>query len=433
MNTTPELDQLLAFARERSAYYASHWQHVTEQDALLDQLPVVDPQQYWRASQSLEDWPVLTSTVERALVFKTGGSTGAGKLSVYTREEWQALVRDFGSQLGQQLNRGDRLANLFFVGDLYASFVFIHDALAHESAGVIEYPFTGDVDPAVLAGAIREYRINVLAGVPAQLLTFAGALERQSQQLTEVQTVLYGGESLFAGQVQRLRGVFPNARIASIGYASVDAGFIGASTRDCALGEHRMLPGHSLLEIVDEQTGEVIDECERIGRLVVTNLTRRLMPLIRYPVGDLACWREPVTAAMRKFALMGRSGSSRRVRVGSLTLLIDDIERMVQRTTGSDDWQLSISQSASVDIVSLKWLADVRLSATAPASAALHNELTDQYPLIKQLGAQGLLEVQVICCHPEQLARHPRSGKHQRVVDLRVYDNTRPEQHPWTT
>ncbi len=354
MNTTPELDPLLAFARERSAYYAAHWQHVAAQNTQFAQLPVVDPQQYWHASQSLEDWPVLTSAVERALVFKTGGSTGAGKLSVYTREEWQALVRDFGSQLGQQLNRGDRLANLFFVGDLYASFIFIHDALAHEGAGVIEYPFTGDVDPAVLAGAIRQYRINVLAGVPAQLLTFASELERQSQQLTEVQTVLYGGESLFAGQVQRLQGVFPNARIASIGYASVDAGFIGASTRDCALGEHRMLPGHSLLEIVDEHTGEVIDECERIGRLVMTNLTRRLMPLIRYPVGDLACWREPATAAMRKFALMGRSGSSQRVRVGSLTLLIDEIERMVQRTTGSEDWQLSISQSASVDVVTLK-------------------------------------------------------------------------------
>lgn len=433
MNTTPELDQLLAFARERSAYYARHWQHVAERNTRFAQLPVVDPQQYWHASQSLEDWPVLTSAVERALVFKTGGSTGAGKLSVYTHEEWQALVRDFGSQLGQQLNRGDRLANLFFVGDLYASFIFIHDALAHEGAGVIEYPFTGDVDPAVLAGAIRQYRINVLAGVPAQLLTFASELERQSQQLTEVHTVLYGGESLFAGQVQRLQGVFPNARIASIGYASVDAGFIGASTRDCALGEHRMLPGHSLLEIVDEHTGEVIDECERIGRLVVTNLTRRLMPLIRYPVGDLACWREPATAAMRKFALMGRSGSSQRVRVGSLTLLIDDIERMVQRTTGSEDWQLSISQSASIDVVSLKWLADVRMSATAQASAALHSELLDQYPLITQLGAEGLLEVQVICCTAEQLARHPRSGKHQRVVDLRVYDNTRPEQRPWTT
>jgi len=433
MNASLHIHPLLTFARTHSAYYAKHWQDVAAQDTPLEQLPVVDPQQYWHASQPLEHWPVLTSAVERALVFKTGGTTGAGKLSVFTREEWQALVRDFGTQLGLQLNRGDRVANLFFVGDLYASFIFIHDALAHEGAGVIEYPFTGDVDSAVLTDAIREYRINVLAGVPAQLLALAGELERRSLRLFEVQTLLYGGESLFPGQAQRLRRVFPNARIASIGYASVDAGLIGASSRDCALGEHRMLPEHSVLEIIDEHTGEVIDECGRIGRLLVTNLTRRLMPLIRYPVGDLACWREPAATPMRKFALMGRSASSRRIRVGSLTLLIEEVERMVRRTTGSEDWQLIISQPADVDILTLKWLADAQMSATAQASAALRSELIGHYPLITPLGAQGLLEVEVLSCSAGQLARHPRSGKHQRVVDLRVYDNTRPEQRPWTT
>lgn len=190
MNTTTELGKLFAFAREHSAYYARHLQNVAPQTNTLDELPVIDPQQYWASSENLEQWPVLTSTVERALVFKTGGTTSAGKLSVFTREEWQTLVRDFGSHLAGQLNPGDRVANLFFVGDLYASFIFIHDALAHEPAGVTEYLFTGDVDPAVLADSIRQHRINVLAGVPAQLLTFAGVLERQARTLGEVETTL---------------------------------------------------------------------------------------------------------------------------------------------------------------------------------------------------------------------------------------------------
>lgn len=433
MNTTTELGKLFAFAREHSAYYARHLQNVAPQTNTLDELPVIDPQQYWASSEHLEQWPVLTSTVERALVFKTGGTTSAGKLSVFTREEWQTLVRDFGSHLAGQLNPGDRVANLFFVGDLYASFIFIHDALAHEPAGVTEYPFTGDVDPAVLADSIRQHRINVLAGVPAQLLAFAAVLERQARTLAEVETILYGGESLFTGQLQALHRVFPNARIASIGYASVDAGFIGAASRDCALGEHRMLASHSVLEIVDEHTGEVIEECDRTGRLLITNLTRRLMPLIRYPVGDLACWREPATASMRKFALMGRSTSSQRVRVSSLTLLIEDIAAIVARITASDDWQLVISQSANVDIVCLKWLPNALTAETADANTTLQRALIEQYPLIKQLCAERLIELQITHCTPDELARHPRSGKRQRVVDLRVYATPGPEQRPWTT
>jgi phenylacetate-CoA ligase len=367
------------------------------------------------------------------VVFKTGGTLSSGKLSVFTREEWQTLVQAFGSQLSQQLNPGDRVANLFFVGDLYASFIFIHDALAHETAGVTEYPFTGNVDPAVLAGAIGQHRINVLAGVPAQLLAFAGVLERQARTLTEVETILYGGESLFAGQLQVLHRVFPNARIASIGYASVDAGFIGATSRDCALGEHRMLASHSVLEIIDEHTGEVIEHCDCRGRLVITNLSRRLMPLIRYPVGDLACWREPATTPMRKFALMGRSASSQRVRVSSLTLLIEDIASIVQCATASEDWQLLISQSANVDIVCLKWVPDALKPETADANTALYRDLIEHYPLITSLCAEGLLDVQVVRCTSGALARHPRSGKHQRVVDLRIYATHHPEQRPWTT
>jgi phenylacetate-CoA ligase len=433
MNITLELNKLLAFARQHSTYYARHLQNVAPQITTLDELPLIDPQQYWASSENLEHWPVLTSMVERALLFKTGGTTSAGRLSVFTREEWQTLVRDFGRHLASQLNPGDRVANLFFVGDLYASFIFIHDALAHETAGVTEYPFTGDVDLGVLADAIRQHRINVLAGVPAQLLTFASVLERQGQSLAEVETVLYGGESLFAGQLQILHRVFPNARIASIGYASVDAGFIGATSRDCALGEHRMLASHSVLEIIDEHTGELIEECDRSGRLVVTNLTRRLMPLIRYPVGDLACWREPARTAMRKFALMGRSMSSQRVRVSSLTLLIEDIDTIIQRNTVSDDWQLVISQSANVDILCLKWVPEALKPETTQTSTVLQNGLIEHYPLIAQLCADGQLELQVAHCTAEELARHPRSGKRQRVVDLRSYATPRPEQRPWTT
>jgi phenylacetate-CoA ligase len=432
LNTSPALNNLIAFARQHSEYYARHLHGVAPDVSTLSELPVVDPQQYWQTSQNLERWPVLTTVVGPALVFKTGGTTSAGRLSVFTREEWQTLVKDFGSQLTSQLDPGDRVANLFFVGDLYASFIFIHDALAHETAGVTEYPFTGRVDSSVLADSIVQHRINVLAGVPAHLLSFADWLHSHSRVLEGVDTLLYGGESLFAPQLQQLHRVFPNARFASIGYASVDAGFIGATARDCALGEHRMLERHSVLEILDEQTGEVIDACGVTGRLVVTNLTRRLMPLIRYPVGDRACWREPASVPTRKFALQGRCANSSRVRVASLTLITDDIAAIVQRITGSDDWQLVIDQAGNRDVLTLKWRVDVTTADARSISAALRAALVEHQPQIAQLAAEHRLDLLVDGCSAADLACHPRSGKRQRVRDLRGYGAPSLEQRPWT-
>ncbi|MCX4217299.1 phenylacetate--CoA ligase family protein [Pseudomonas sp. MCal1] len=422
MNTRFEWQELVTFARQYSGFYARHFAELSRPVTSLEQLPVIDPGEYWKGSHDLDHWPALTAPLTDALVFKTGGTTSAGKFSLFRREEWRTLVTDFGRSLGAQLNAGDRVANLFFVGDLYASFIFTHDALAHVQTEVVEFPFTGHVDSILLTDAITRHRINVLAGLPAHLLTFAAWLEQQGRTLEHITALLYAGESLFDAQLRRLERVFPKARVASIGYASVDAGFIGASHRDCALGEHRVPEGHALLEILDENSGEVIEECGRSGRLVMTNLTRRLMPLIRYPVGDRACWCEPSGTPRRKFALMGRCADSQRVRVGILTLLPQSIGETVWRITGSDEWQLVIEQEGATDILRLHWAPDALSPAIAEADQTLHRALLEDYPLIEQLSADHQLALRIRCCTTQELERHPRSGKRQRVLDRRVYN-----------
>ncbi|WP_254433254.1 phenylacetate--CoA ligase family protein [Pseudomonas moraviensis] len=422
MKITEPISDLMGFARQHSPYYKNCLADVAEVINALSELPLLDPASFWRGSDNLAQWPVLTAAVEHGLVFKTGGSTGGGRLSVYSRVEWQRTVEDFGRSLNGQLSPGDRVANLFFAGNLYASFLFIHDSLAHVSAGITEFPFTGQVEPPLLADAIAQHRINVLAGVPAQLLTFASWLKQNDRKLPGVDTLLYGGESLFAAQRQLLEQVLPNARIASIGYASVDGGFIGASHRDCVEGEHRTPDGHVLLEIIDEQTGEPIEACDQTGLLVLTNLHRRLMPLIRYPVGDLACWREPAGSAQRKFALRGRSGSSQRVRVGIVSLMTDEISESVRCITGSDDWQLLIEQLNGRDVLTLKWVADELASTTDQANEMLEARLIELHPQISQLRSGQLLELRIQTCRFEDLARHPRAGKSLRIVDHRCYD-----------
>lgn len=427
MNTTYSLEQLLPYIRQHSNFYRKLLQHLPAEGITLKDLPLTNAADYWADSNDLTEWPVLTGQINNGLVFKTGGSTSHGKLSVYSQNEWQTLVSTFGASISSQLENGDRVANLFFSGDLYASFLFIHDSLAHVNRSICEFPFTGEVSMDVLADALDQHRINVLVGVPAQLLRFAAYLAQHRRVLCGVDTLLYGGESLFGQQLAILTQVFPNVRIASIGYASVDAGLIGATCRDCALGEHRVFEPQTVLEIVDELTGEVIEECDRTGLLVVTNLTRRLMPLLRYPVGDRACWREPGTTPMRKFALKGRSAHSQRVRVGSASLLIDEMLQIVQRVAGTDQWQLRIEHDGYKDIVSVKWVPDANAAATAPLCQALYKALVTHYPALEHLNREGLLELRVLSCAVTDLKLHPRSGKQMRVLDLRTYDEQSPE------
>lgn len=419
--STYSLEQLVPYIRQHSTFYAKHLQHLPADAHILSELPLTNVANYWADSDDLDNWQVLTGDITGGLVFKTGGSTSHGKLSVYTTREWQAMVAAFGASLSTQLADGDRVANLFFCGDLYASFLFIHDSLAHVNRSICEFPFTGQTSLDVLADAIDQHRINVLVGVPAQLLQLAAYLNQHQRVMAGVETLLYGGESLFGPQLAMLNSAFPNVRIASIGYASVDAGLIGATGRDCALGEHRVFDPQTRVEIVDELTGDIIEECHRTGLLVVTSLTRRLMPLLRYPVGDRACWTEPSATPMRKFALQGRSAHSQRVRVGTLSLMIDEMSPIIARVAHSDQWQLQIEHDGYKDIVSVKWVPGAQSLASAAVCKSLHEALVAHSPDIEKLTRERQLEWRVQSCAVTELKLHPRSGKQMRVLDLREY------------
>jgi phenylacetate-CoA ligase len=413
------IEQLVQYARQNSPFYAALYRDIPRSGWQLRDLPLIDPALYWQQSQTLSSWPVLTGPIIDGHVFKTGGSTGNGKLSVYSREEWRDFVRVFGQGMGSQLNPGDRVANLFFAGDLYTSFLFIHGALAHSPVPVCEYPFTGAVETTLLAQAIETHQINVLAGVPAQLLCFVSQLLERGQVLNSVTLVLYGGESLFEEQLSMLSLALPNARYASVGCASVDAGLIGASTPDCLLGEHHVFDGDALVEIIDETTGEPIEAVGQTGVLVVTNLQRRLMPLIRYPTGDLAVWCEPTDTKQRKFALRGRASQGYRVRLGTLSLFPEEIGGIVKAHLGPASWQLLLARAEGMDRLTLRVAPDGGLSNAV--KGALYTALLEKYPTMNTLSQSDLLRVDIACHTAHNLTFHPRSGKLLRVVDQRSY------------
>ncbi|WP_368750207.1 phenylacetate--CoA ligase family protein [Klebsiella aerogenes] len=411
------LGQLVEFARRHSPYYARHYRQVPQSDWEISDLPLVDPRNYWEGSSELTNWPVLTGPFIDGIVFKTGGTTGASKLSVYTRSEWRTFVTSFGRSLASQLQPGDRVANLFFAGELYSSFLFIHGSLAHMDIPVCEYPFSGAMEPQILFDQLNQHKINVLLGVPAMLLQFAARTVAQQLQLPGITLILFGCESIFAEQLLLLKQAFPNARVASVGCASVDAGLIGASTPEGVAGEHRVFEPETIVEIIDEVTGESILEEGRTGMLVITNLTRKLMPLIRYPVGDLAAWSEPPGKPARKFILQGRSSLGQRIRVGFSSVFPDEFDTLITETFGRQQWQMILDHHDHCDQLTLR----IAFSGSDNHAEALCNSILEKDHSLAELCDAGQLRMIIEWCRQDELICNSRTGKLQRVTDRRTY------------
>ncbi|MEU5433675.1 phenylacetate--CoA ligase family protein [Streptomyces sp. NPDC020719] len=416
-----QVSDLIRFARDHSPFYANLYADLPPEVDRITDLPVVDQGAFW-AANTLHDNRVLTAPLGEAVVFKTGGTTGAPKFSCYTREEWQEFVTAFGAGLVDAgLRPGHRVADLFYAGELYASFLFILDSLAHAPVANVRLPIGGGAPLESTVPTLEDFAAQVVAGTPTTLCRLAEHLMSQSRQLPAVELLFFGGEALFDDQRRLLAAAFPNAEPRSLGYASVDGGLLGRPVPGPDPRTHRAFTPHTVVEILDETTGEPIRERGRAGRVVVTQLFRRLMPVIRYPAGDRAEWTDVDGGVFR---ILGRAEEG--VRVGPVSLYAQDAQAAVAEADTE-------GRVMGMQLVVRRWEGRdglVLRLATAPGdddpagldvlAKAVVSELNDARPFYPDSVANGFVHpLGVEWARHRDLVVNPRSGKLVRVIDER--------------
>jgi len=163
-------------------------------------------------------------------------------------------------------------------------------------------------------------------------------------------------------------------------------------------------------------TGEPITAIGVPGRLVVTNLFRTLMPIIRYPVGDRAEWVDP---ELQRFRLVGRSIEG--ARVGTVAMPTEDIRAVL---IAADPDQLI----TGMQLVQRRWDGRdgliLRLACAQEPPAEVTARLIDAvyaarplYPAEVEAGAIHHLVVEWV--RRSELVTNPRTGKLQQVLDER--------------
>ena len=411
------LNELISFARENSPYYRDLYAGLPAEPALTD-LPVVEHGAYW-AANSLHGNMLLTGPVIDGMVFKTGGTTSAPRVSVYTRAEWRDMVATFATGLpAAGVRSGDRVANLFYAGELYSSFIFTLNLLQEAAIDTVQLPIAGSAPADFAVGALKEFSATVIAAPPTSLCQLAQHVLDTVGTLPAVRVVLFSGESFYGDQRALLAAAFPNSTVRSIGYASVDGGALGAPVA----GEpdsrvHQAFRPSRIVELLDPDSGTPVTEPGGAGRVVVTDLARRLQPVIRYPVGDLAEWVDPDAGTFR---LLGRSDEG--ARVGPVTVYLDDLRTIVEQAIGPvSGLQVVLRRLEAKDQLVL------RVVAPAVSRDAVAARLDEVRPMFADHVRRGLIQPLAVESVPAaELATNLRTGKLIRLVDERLAGSQSP-------
>ncbi|MFJ9607710.1 phenylacetate--CoA ligase family protein [Kitasatospora sp. NPDC101176] len=412
------LAELIRFARRNSPFYADLYAGLPDRTTALTDLPVVPQAEYWQANTPRHN-RLLTGPLEEAVVFKSGGTTGSPKFSFYSREEWREFTTSFGAGLVDAgLRPGHRVADLFYAGDLYASYTFILDSLHRSPVSNVRLPIGGAAPLESTAQTLEQFEVEVVAGTPTTLCALADHLLASGRALPRVELLLFGGEGLYQDQLPLLRAVFPNARVSSIGYAAVDAGLLGRPVPGPDTRVHRVFAPETVVEILDDHTGEPITAAGVPGRVVVTDLRRRLMPVLRYPVGDRAEWTD---AAAGRFRILGRAQEG--VRVGPVSLYTQDVLDLVRSADPAErvnGVQLVVRRWEARDGLLLRLAHDGNPDGLAELADAVTSGLHAARPLYPEAVAAGHVHpLSVQWVRRAELAVNARTGKLIRVLDER--------------
>ena len=396
---------LVAEARAGSPFHAARLAGLEVVDrAGLARVPLLD-KDAWMAASPPRAEAALTRPLGGAYVFRSGGSTGDPKFSVFAAAEFAASMAQFRRSYGAAgLRPGDRVANLFAAGGLYASFVFVNRLL--EELGCLNFPYTAAADPEVVADGAARFGIDVLLGFPSWLLQVAPALAARG---VRIRKIFYAGEHLHADDRAALVSQLGCEIVASAGYGAVDSGLMGYQCEAMAGGEHHVLADHAHLEVVHPETHAPVPPGDE-GLLVVTNLDRRLHPVIRYRAGDLArmvpgaC---PCGRTAPRFELLGRGDDALRLGYATLTRaevlaafagepgLTSAVQLVKRREAGREALLVRAEVPDPAQDAALAGRLRARLLAAKPDLAKLVAGGSLAEPVVEVLGRGGIPRVAV--------------------------------------
>lgn len=351
------------------------------------------------------------------LYFRSGGTTGAPALSLFTNDDYDTQMRAAAHGLlaaGFDPAR-DRAANLFFCGNMYGGFISFFSIL--ERLNATQLPIAAGTDHAAVARALVTHRADTLFGMPSYLWQLLHSQSELLRSYGGIRKVFYGGEHFTAGQRKRLTDTFGVEVIRSASYGSTDLGPLGYQCTHAEGSVHHILTELHGLEILDPQEDRPVAPGQP-GRLVFTSHARAGQRLERYQIGDIGRAVEglcPCGSHAPRIELLGRHGDV--VRIGTYFYNYRQFVEIAQEQLRyRGELQLVLSPGTACEHLAVR-LDRAYAGDAQQARAAFLAAIPELDTAVTE---EKLLTCTVEIVDNKELERTAGSGKLRTIIDLRT-------------
>ncbi|MBN2437969.1 MAG: AMP-binding protein [Deltaproteobacteria bacterium] len=390
---------------------------------------------HWRdvpllSRQELYDnaWPrsraMLTRPPEGMIVTSTGGTTGMARYTVLTHAEWDRFCDEQARALRLiGVGPSDRVANLLVAGSLWPSFLGGHEII--KRIGALHLPISANIPVENVLRFCREFQPTVMMSLPTLFIFLADLALKDGITFPELRLIGYAGEHMSPAVRAHVRhGLGGQVEIHALAYTSADAGLMGYQCTRCAPNEYHIPTAFQLIEVMDPERNRPAEPGET-GELLVTNLARESLPILRYRIGDRGCFTGaacPCGDRNPLLRLAGRAGDD--FKLGGAYIGMNTVEQSVEAVAG----QSGISPNHTLVIADEgnRLALELRIEAGDPEAAAgcavrVVTELETRIPELNVARSRDYLaRLDVRFVALGSLERSPVTGKVRRLDDRRV-------------
>lgn len=324
----------------------------------IKKVPMLEKEHY-RSAQAKEPWPYgdsLCVPLEQVTVYhQTSGTTGQPIYQPDTWQDWEWWTECWSYILWAQGFRNTDRVYIPFGYNVFVAYWAGHYACEKIGCEVVSGAMLNTEERLL---KMRELRATAFMATPTYVLGMADTCKNKlciDPRALNIRKILCAGEP--GASVHTTKKRMEEAWGADV-FDHVGATEIGGWGYECTFkpGGIHVNEGMFLLELIDIETGEVIEEPGRLGKIVITAFDRIAQPCIRFDSKDVAMWGEPCecgrTFRVLKGGVQGRIDHITKVKgVLFSPVSVEEVVRSMPEL--GNEYELIITKKNDIDLISL--------------------------------------------------------------------------------
>ena len=275
------LNNLITYAKQNSPFYRELYKNLDKINSLdeLYKIPIISDKDIIENGNKMIC--VSQSEISRIVTLNTSGTMGQYKRIFFTKEDQNLTVDFFIHGLSFLVEKNDTMMIMMpcerenSVGDLIKKALINMEVTPVLNGTLLSFEKTTDL--------MIKNNVNSIVGMPVEILALGRYIKERKLPI-EIKSILLSADTVNDTFIDEIKNVY-NCDVYNH-FGMTETGLGGAV--DCIYHEGMHIRENDLLvEIVNPRTKESLKEGE-IGEVLITTLSRKAMPLIRYATGDIS-------------------------------------------------------------------------------------------------------------------------------------------------